>query len=319
MSVDIVQRLQQIVRKTAITVCWRQWAALHPLVGLTSARPLTALIDPEALLLLSLHSHPRERRMTDLLVWWATVGASTLSVQRLRTLARHFPSTLQAEIAAFAAHACAAGDRRWGTLAGSRHPAWPLRPGKGHASIDWLTPPALMLRLRAGFGVGVKADLLTCLIGHHGTPVTIPTLARMLGYSAPALRLAARDMAAAQVIVPTATRPVAYSTPWRSWMTLLQPPHASAMPSESPPRWQSWARLCAWLSQLDAWATAQMSAPTNPIVMASQARDLFDRYTDALDQTDVVSPSPTTSRGAAFLPACVETLHALAQWFDAQL
>src|SRR4029079_11545578 len=141
-----------------------------------------AVIDPEALLLVSASLRASERRLDDALAWCAAESA-LLSVQRTSSLLRTFPASAKAGLAAFAAEAVKAGDGRWGALAKGRSENLDLasREKRGEPRLtDW---PALWLRLRACSGVGLKADLLALLLAANGQVVTIQTLTNAAGYT----------------------------------------------------------------------------------------------------------------------------------------
>ena len=77
------------------------------------------MIDPEALLAFSLHLSAEERRLRDMVAWWARVGSSFTSVQRFRSVAGRFPGEEGTRsLGAFARMAVAAGDKRWARYAG---------------------------------------------------------------------------------------------------------------------------------------------------------------------------------------------------------
>ena len=202
----------------AVDAAWRQWAVLGASAG--GARPRTVL-DPEALVLASLALVPEERRLADVLLWWASVGAPLLSVQRTRTLAKVLLDPESHVLSEFAGSAVAAGDRRWTRLAGPD--GIDARPGKGAERPDVSDPSALVLRLRAAFGVSAKADVFAVLLGTE-RPVTVRELAGASGYSTVAVRVALGEMALAGAATPTGASPAAYRVPeaggggprWRS-------------------------------------------------------------------------------------------------------
>src|SRR5215207_212301 len=149
-------------REAAADALWRLWAALGaPLAG--GGLEPRSVIDPEATLRLSLSIRDYERRLDDVLAWWAEAGAHLTSVQRLTTLARRFPPAAQAGLGAFAAAALAAGDTRWTRQAAGATEPLESRGKRGREPRLTGVPP-LVLRLRAAFGVGVRADALAVLI-----------------------------------------------------------------------------------------------------------------------------------------------------------
>jgi hypothetical protein len=76
-----IDEIASVARAAAADAVWRQWGALGaPVAGANSAP--RSVIDPEALLLLSASIRSSERRLDDVLGWWAAAGSTLLSVQR---------------------------------------------------------------------------------------------------------------------------------------------------------------------------------------------------------------------------------------------
>ena len=294
--VALVERIERTAREAALAVCWSQWQHLGAHVEAEPAG--TRLIDPEALLLLSLALLEEERRLVDLIGWWAEVGASLISVQRLHNVAGHFPQAVQERVGAWARLAATAGDRRW-----TRHQSGePLshRPGKGADQPMLARPAALMLRLRSGFGVGAKADLLAFLLARGERGATIREAALALDYTEVALRGAAQPMARAFFIDETRERPASYRAPRGGWMRLLRP--AEATPNEEAlPRWGGWTGVFAFLADVLGWAKEAREAGWSDYVRASRARDLFERHAARLTRTGLGMAARTPPRGAAYL------------------
>ena len=221
--------LGQQARDAALGAVWRKWSALGASIG--GPRPRT-VTDPEALVLASLALVPHERRLADVLLWWASVGAPLLSVQRMRSLSKRFGSSVpDGGMGAFAASAVEGGDRRWRRLAGTE--GLDARPGKGSGRPDLSDPSSLVLRLRAAFGVSAKADLFAVLLGSE-RPQTVRELAEGSVYSTVAARVALGEMALSHVAEPTGASPAAYRVASAAqWSGLLA--------GGSRPRWGYWA------------------------------------------------------------------------------
>lgn len=136
--------------------------------------------------------------------------------ERTKTLAQSFPPPVQDRLREFAYLALEAGDRRWRSCAADEAPNLTARPGKG-SDAPRLTPaPVLMLRLRAGFGVSAKADVLTYLLGIGGNLATVQSMAEATGYTEATARGAASDMALADLIREAEGRPVSITSRTRS-------------------------------------------------------------------------------------------------------
>ncbi|HKP75197.1 MAG TPA: hypothetical protein VJT67_06605, partial [Longimicrobiaceae bacterium] len=68
-----VAEIASAARTAAIDAAWTQWAALGAPVA-SSATTARSVVDPEALLLLAGAMRPLERRLDDVLAWWAATG-----------------------------------------------------------------------------------------------------------------------------------------------------------------------------------------------------------------------------------------------------
>ncbi len=255
----------QQARSAAVDAAWRQWAAL----GASAQTPaaIGSTIDPEALTLASSLLVKHERRLADFLLWWAGTGAALLSVHRTRSLLRAMPDAAADALAPFAASALAAGDRRWKTLAGPE----PLdaRPGKGGDHPRLTDTSALVLRMRAAFGVGAKADVVAVLLGLE-RPATVREVANATRYTTVAARAALAELALAGFTEATGTSPESYQAARRdAWAGLLGAP---ALP------WTDWAGRYAALLDVAAWGERADAGGWSDYVAASKARDLTERH-----------------------------------------
>ena len=123
----LVQRVEQTAREAALVVCWEQWRSLGAFAGTYGAPRATSIIDPEALVLLSLLLRDAERRLDDFLGWWASSGATLLSVQRAHNLARWFPERGQERLGAFRSTCYRRGRPAVGASPGG---GWRVRTGR---------------------------------------------------------------------------------------------------------------------------------------------------------------------------------------------
>ncbi|HLM67799.1 MAG TPA: hypothetical protein VK358_09740, partial [Longimicrobium sp.] len=167
MSGSIVRKIAAQVRETAADTAWAQWSALTAAAVDARARRPWSTVDPEALILVSLAIRRHERRLNDVVLGLARSGTRLLSVQRMSTLVEAYSTHAQAGFHQFAWAAAEAGDQRWAPHA-ERPPAdaQPER-AKRLGPLRLMDGPGLMLRLRTGLGVGVRADVLAYLLGMH--------------------------------------------------------------------------------------------------------------------------------------------------------
>jgi len=299
MSAKQVAKAIAGLREATAQAAWTQWSAIFTVAA--SRRTAQSIVDPEALLLVSLALRDHEPRLWSAAVMWAQFGARLLSVQRAKNLARLFPAEVAQRLGEFAALAMRdGGDQRWRSLVGSARTNGP-RGGKGRVKEG--TPvlvggPALMLRLR-GLAVGIKPDVLAYLIGTAGGANPVVLIARATAYQGRAVRRALEELQAAGFIEsrPSWT-PVAYRVDNAKWAGLLEfDPH-------HPPAWRGWGTLFAFVVALDTWSR---SLPDAPIVLASEARDLVEAHSRAFDGIPRL-PTLGKYRGEAYLGPFVRTL-----------
>jgi len=308
-SIDVIA---SVARSAAADAVWRQWALLGAPVTGASGAP-RSVIDPEALLLLSAAIRASERRLDDVLNWWATTGSTLLSVQRTTTLLRRFPPSTRSGVASFALAAVEAGDNRWRTLARASGGASLASRGKRGREPRLTPSPALMLRLRAGFGVGVKADLLGILLAMGGSDATVRNLAQASAYTPAAVRRAAQEMEAAAFIRGTHSRPVAYYVDPARWTAMLD----GSGPADSGQGWRNFAQIFAFLAWVGAWGDDQRDV--SAYVASTTARDLYETHRPAFELNRIPVPDPARSTGAAYLDGFAATVRMVSDWLEANL
>ena len=310
---DLLER----VKASSVEVCWSQWVGLGSPASPTDSRQARSMIDPEALLAFSLHLSMEERRLQDMVSWWARVGSSLTSVQRFRSVSDRFPGPEGTRsLRVFAQMAVAAGDKRWvrhvgGLSDGERV----VEKGRGEpALIEHCT---LWLRLRAGLGVGAKADILAFLLGSDGQWASASTISFATHYSGVTIRKAANEMAMARLIRQTEGRPAEYRAPPGPWWELLLPNPRSkrAASSPQPPGWRYWSEIFAFLVGVMEWARlASPSAGRDPYVLASKARDLVEQHQRAFALSGIPTPPPEAFPGRAAPNGLAETVEIVLGW-----
>jgi DNA-binding transcriptional ArsR family regulator len=327
MSNATLHKTGERLQEAGIEAAWAQWSSLGAsalqdrqqghLEGRLEAP--TSIVDPEALLLLSLYLEPSERRLRDFTRWWAKVGSDLLSVQRTKTLLKDFPPETENRLGIFAFRAKSAGDKRWARLA-SESPPSPERGQKGADDARLDEPSSLLLRLRAGFGVSAKADVLAYLIGIEERPVGRQDVAEATGYSRPTVRGALRDLTRAGFIREHTGRPIRYVAPIGRWNELLRLEAPSVSSENRPngtPIWRHWAGVFSFLTS--AADLARRAGEESDYVLSSKARDLFERHAPVFEENRIRVPDPTSYRGPEYLDGFVETARALAEWIPSHL
>jgi hypothetical protein len=252
-----------------------------------------------------------------------------MSVQRTKTLLKRFPPETEARLGAFARQATEAGDKRWRRYASAEPGAGEpeadeergvaSRSGKGANQPRLSVPPALVLRLRAGFGVSAKADVLAYLLGTRERAASVQETADATAYSRATVGGALGDMARAGFIEETGDRSARYFAPVRSWAQLLKFESGPAGAGRSPeaPAWRYWSEVFAFLAQTERWARAANDLSGD--LRSSRARNVYIRYQPAFEKNRIDVPRPEAYRDGAYLEGFEETVDALIRWLPEHL
>lgn len=319
---QLLEEIGTHARRAAIETTWSQWVAVGSMAAPAGPRSLESIIDPEALVLVSLCFHERERRLGDLVSWWAHVGANVTSVHRLRALSDRFPaSSGENAFAQFARLAVDAGDRRWEDHA-APSVSWVSRSAKGPRELALVHPSTLWLRLRAGFGVGAKADAFAFLLGLRGARASVKVISMATGYSDVSIRRAVSEMVLAGLVRETRGRPAEYSVPSGDWARALglHSPGQGLGTDPDVPRWRYWAEIFAYLAHVHEWSQLQGSQVSNsPRVLASKARDILEQSRLAFTFNEISVPDPTKFRGPEVIHCLAETTAILSDWIKNHL
>ncbi len=318
-----VNELPKTIRETCAWVCHAQWASLGAVARGAHWPGPSAIIDPEALVLLSITLRDHDPTLLERVAWWAATASRLGSVQRLRSLAGRFPSPQGAHgLGLFAGLALKAGDRRW--MAHATPERSVDASGEPQPSSPVFTESStLWLRLRAGLGVGAKADTLAFLIGLKGRRAGIKAISMATGYTTTAIRVAARDMALARLIRSTPSRPTQYFAPERPWGELLELyPLTGAHPNrrETPP-WRFWAHVFAFLAHVPAGLERTLARQAGGRVLASWGSSVMERHRAAFDLNAIPVPVPFAADpdGAGGLAALTEAVRIMAVWLEENL
>lgn len=289
MSEKTLHSLEEHLGEVGAEAAWTQWTALDA-GTLQNGRRASAIIDPEALLLLSLYLIPAEQRLRDLTRWWAKVGSGLLSVQRTKTLIRDFPPGVEECFQTFSHWAEEAGDKRWKRYAAGETGGFD-RARKGPDEPTLRSSASLLLRLRAGFGVSAKADVLAFLLGIGGQAATTKKATEATRYSRATISGALEDLSRADFIEKSSGRPVEYRGPVRSWMTLLHRSEETGHREDTDvPQWRYWGQLFAFLACAREWA--REAPDLSEYVASTRARDLFEEFEGVFEMNWISVPSP---------------------------
>jgi len=223
------------LRVSALGRLASQWTALG---GQLDGPAETAVVDLEALLAATARLGPGEPRIAEVAMAWSIRYGTAVNGARLRTVAAELGA---AEVTA----ALAAAVRRAGG------PTWPLAGGSGAAGAwdgiaprsglvvvrDLAGPARLVWRLRAGFGVNARADVLAALLVSPA-PLSVADLAARTRFGKRTVAGAVADLALAGLAEVERTGNtdrirLADGTPLRAWL-----PAAAASARDEATRWR---------------------------------------------------------------------------------
>jgi hypothetical protein len=292
MSAPTLAKIAKELEDALLAAAWAQWRALG--MGARGGSACRSVVDPEALVLASLWLEPEEARLWKLAGIWARSASRLLSVQRMKNLLPHYPEPASRRLGDFAGLCVAEGkDARWRPLVKASRVAEPPGWKPAERATPLLHAPAsLVLRLRMGMGVGIKADVLAFLIGSAGARRTIREITEATLYHRRAVQRSVEEMVAARMVAALPSAPATYRVQEEAWVTALEL-------GEDPPLWRFWHQLFVLGGALDsaAGATRDQSA----YIQSSRARDILERHRVAFDLNAVPLSDPATAPGEAYL------------------
>jgi hypothetical protein len=305
MSETTLRALAAEIREAAATVAWAQWAAIGSTAS--GSKAARSLVDPEALVLVSLCLREHERRLSDALAEWAPEGARLLSVQRIKNMARTMPETTRDRLESFAflAHT-RAGDPRWKNMYRPEDAASspPMGRQRTAGRLQLRSDASLLLRLRLGLGVNLKTDVLTFLIATAGECWTVAKMAKALCYTDAATRRAAEDLVEARLIrARPGSKPREYLTDPGAWEAVLRPSGAV-----SP--WVPWNAIFEFAARLDEWERIAVDREVGPWALNALGNELAQGYEGVFDLPRITGGWGQDSPAASF----AERVRALCRW-----
>ena len=273
--------------EATLDALWRQWRAIG---AAAAGRAVNTQVDPEVLCLASLALEAHEPRLWTVMADWLRHGAPLLSVQRFKNVASQFPDGRASLERPALAVMEGTRDIRWRSLlkGGVRRGKAPSLPTKQRSAGPTLdAPPALLLRLRAAFTVGVKADLLAFLLGQPSR-ATVATAAAALGYAKPTVFRALQDLLEAG-FAQAADLPAAreYWLQGTAWFGLLGGPGAIA-------RWGFWREILSYICTVVRWDEDLRRRPVSEYARGTSLHELAKRHEADLARAGVIE------RGVAF-------------------
>lgn len=297
----ILAELSNTLQQAATDVVWLQWRSLG---AQTATRGhARSMVDPEALVVMSLTLSTAEPRLRDVMADWVILNASLLSVQRVKNLIAHQADRVQARVGEFAHLVLTeAKDVRWRSLAVQHTGAGPSRrTNKSRAlesSLD--DAAALWLRLRLALSVGIKADTMAFLLGSAGHWASGRAIARATSYTLPAVRRAVEDLSHAGLVLArkrpqiTAAEYSVRHQPWSEALGL----------ERTVPVWRNWHERFAFVVAFLLWAEKSEGKTVSQYALGVLGRDLLTRHAAALG--DEHSSAAEGKRTTPDWPAVVE-------------
>ena len=274
-----------------------QWIALG---GQLDGPAETAIVDLESLLAATARLGPLESRIAEAALAWGTRHGTAVNGARLRTVANELG--VADETATLAAAVRRAGGPPWPLAArgGAAGPWDGIAPRSGLVVVrDLVAPARLVWRLRAGFGVNARADVLAALLVAP-VPISIADLAARTRFGKRTVAGAVADMALAGLaevarIGNTDRICLAEGVPLRSWL-----PAGAASARDEASRWH-----CV----LAALALAERVEGAPDSVRAVEGRASTDELRTALTAGGL--PKPDSRMVGSTFSAALDT------WFDA--
>ena len=310
------------------SLLWRQWTRLG--VAGPDTPESRCITDPEALLLFTFEVGRSEPRLYDEVLEWLSHYERLVNIQRLRNLMSQDPAFNLSLAAAPARWLCTLNKTsKWRDLAklpiakvsipffttdrrrtkstpgafdplyhacGWERPRIKLRGLSSNLQVD--VPSALILRMRALFGLNARAEVVAYLLAN---PSGHPTeMARELVYSQPSLFQLCREMAGSALLFSQSRgREKQYRLDRERWDAFL------GLSEKEGPSWGHWPATFRLLIML--WRHFQDEALTgaSDYMAASKTRTLYESITRLV--------------GDAELPLALERHGSLqgARWLDA--
>lgn len=303
----------KIATETALNTAWAHWAALGGNANLSTRKEVVHIVDPEALILLSLAFREGEPRLNEMIEWWAKEGAPLTSVHRLKSILPEFGSQSSTWLTSFATMAAGAGHRSW-----QRHANKNEELSTNWQSIAAHSPSSegiatLMIRMRAAFGTGVKSDVLSYLISSRDMSSTVSTIVSTIGYTKTSVRDALSEMAYSGIVHESPSRPAEYSTDKSAWNELLR---IQGRNSGFVNSWHNWKDIFGFLSSIVLFIDSALSSGMNEHLIASKCRDIADHHRNAFSRMGLFVPEHSMYPGRTYAEGMLRFCITLSDWIE---
>jgi hypothetical protein len=301
------------LREPLLALLWRQWSALGVAGHVASGS--RALIDPEALVLVSTIFARHDARLFDEMLDWLRANGTWINVLRLTHLQREFELGDRTVLGAMAEYLVQdSAHLKWKVFAKTEEPATKPQPLFPHLAVfdntdeifrhwGWLRAPierrglsrpprpnqpaTFLLKLRALFGRQSRAEVLAWLLTHDsGHPAEI---ARQTGYFRGSVQNVLNELELSGHIYSTRQgREKLFATRHDQWRFLLT---WDSSPTASFPRWLPWPTLFGLIrgvhdlvdqTEFDSRSLELQSIELNRVLAPLVARLASEGYTSAL-------------------------------------
>lgn len=309
----IWKNVYQTTTSVALNTAWLHWAALGGNAYRSSNAHLVQVVDPEALILLSLAYRNEEPRLDEMVSWWADSGSPFTSVHRLKSLLSDFGENGSAHLTTFASLAAESGHRGWGRLASPDSAYSFPRKAASSQEPNFRGPATLMIRMRAAFGTGSKSDVLSYLVGSRDSASTVAGISRAVGYTKTSVRDALSDIVRSGIAHESSDWPAEYSTNRHAWRELLRIKHGE---SELIPRWCHWIQIFGFLVGLKNLIERSDVRGMNEHLLTSKSRDLSERYRNAFAYHGLIVPDHSSYKGREYVEGLYIFCRSLEEWVE---
>lgn len=263
------------LQKEAVELAWRHWTAL----GVAGVAPLPEVaVDLEALIAFTPFIAAQEPRLERECVDWCTrIGPDTVSISRLRQVARLMPARFES----------AAHDLPGLAIAASSSPRSDAGLSNKSRPPRLAHPSLIQLRSRRIFGLGARADILVALAmrGRGAEPVRISAMVSA-GYTKRAVAMVIEDLTAAGLLEKLSSHGAA-------GYKLSRPAPLRALLGPWPkkvPRWPE--RLALVATVLEVWRQHGARAPSTHAIELAKALDRLRPMAAAIEQSPPLNGRP---------------------------
>ncbi len=290
----MVAALAATMTAAAARAARAQWAMLD-VTEPSSGDQQELVIDPEALLLISLWLAPRAPGMRRLVHEWVAAWSDLLSVQRTRNIAKSYSLDVHAELRALAITAQERGkDFRWApviTRAGATKRAEDgdddagSAPGEVTGVLSGRRLPVrraalLVLRFRMALGVGARADALAYLLARGAAWSTVTEISQATGYTPSAIRRALDRMAEAEIVLTVDDGTTRFRCDAAQWTALL------GLQVDVAP-WPYWLQHFTFVATLVEWAESVSRRKLTAYAIMEGLRGLSRKFRPTDDRDEL--------------------------------